>query len=109
MDVVDTARTLNRRAAREGWYQVCDPTLGFADSFYDPLLNLWRNKACGNSIPRRSVLTPRDLKDVLRHILVLERVSRNPSRYKFRLVGTGLYQMAPGEQTGKMIDEIVPP
>jgi hypothetical protein len=60
-------------------------------------------------MPRRSQFTARDLKDVLRNIFVLERIAQNPSRYKFRLVGTGLYQMAPGEQTGKMIEETLPP
>lgn len=108
MTIIDTAKALNQRAAREKWYHVCDPTLAFTGPFCDSLLDLWRAKANGHPIPRRSAISPRDLKDVLRHILVLERVSQNPSRYKFRLVGTGLYQMA-GELTGKMVDEIVPP
>jgi hypothetical protein len=51
---------------------------------------------------------PRDLKDVLRSIVMLERTEQNPSRYRVRLVGTGLTDLA-GDRTGKMIDEIVPP
>jgi hypothetical protein len=71
------------------------------------LLDLWRAKAGAREMPVRSDMTPRDLKTLLRNILVLERVSREPSRYKFRLVGTGLHNMA-GELTGKMVDEVVP-
>lgn len=53
-------------------------------------------------------MTPRDLKEVLRHLLVLERVSQNPSSYRFRLVGTGLTGMA-GDITGKMVEDVVAP
>jgi hypothetical protein len=109
MDVLSAAKELNQRAAREKWYYYCDPSLAFVDSFHDPLLKLWRAKAGTCAMPRRSQFTARDLKDVLRNIVVFERVARDPSRYKFRLVGTGLYQMAPGEQTGKMIEETLPP
>ena len=109
MDVLAAVKELNQKAAREKWYCYCDPTLAFADSFHDPLLKLWRTKAAGRAMPRRSELTARDLKDVLRHLVVFERVAQNPSHYKFRLVGTGLYQMAPGEVTGKTFEEALPP
>lgn len=107
-DVIAAARALNQRAEREKWYHVCDPSLSFSDPSYGQLLDLWRDKARGRPMPARSDISPRDLKDILRHVLVLERVSQNPSRYRFRLVGTGLTQMA-GELTGKMVDEVVPP
>jgi hypothetical protein len=108
MNIIDTVKALNQRAAREKWYHVCDPTLAFSDSHYDSLLSLWHAKANGEAMPRRSAITARDIKDVLRHILLLERISKNPSRYKFRLVGTGLHQLA-GEWTGKLVEELVPP
>ncbi len=108
MNVLDAAKALNQRALRENWYHVCDPGLSFSEARYDQLLELWRRKSGGRAMPARSEITPRDLKDILRDVLLLERVSQNPSRYKFRLVGTGLYDMA-GELTGKMVDEIVPP
>ena len=53
-------------------------------------------------------MTLRDLKDILRHLLVLERVSLVPSRYRFRLVGTSLAEMG-GDRTGRMVEEFVPP
>ena len=108
MNVFAAARALNQRAAREKWYHLCDPTLAFSDPCYNQLLDLWRRKAGDRKMPARSEMTPRDLKDILRNILLVERVSQNPSHYKFRLVGTGLTHMA-GELTGKTIEEIVPP
>jgi hypothetical protein len=108
MNIAAAVKTLNEKAAREKWYHVCDPTLSFSDPSYDQLLELWRSKAGERKMPVRSDMTPRDLKTLLRNILVLERVSLGPSRYKFRLVGTGLHNMA-GELTGKMVDEVVAP
>ncbi len=110
MDVVAAARALNQRAARENWHHFCDTTLAFTDLAYTNLLDLWRTKAGERKMPKRSDMTPRDLKDVLRNLLVLERVSREPSRYRFRLVGTALTGMGTGgiDPTGKMIEEGLP-
>src|SRR5450432_2724166 len=65
MNVVATVRALNQRAAKEKWYHYCDPSLAFSDHSYDHLLGVWRTKAGGRRMPRRSALTPRDLKDIL--------------------------------------------
>lgn len=108
MNIESAVKALNQRSAQERWYHACDPTLAFSDSCYDELLALWRGKAGARSMPTRAEFSPRDLKNLLRNILILERVSQNPSRYKFRLLGTGLHSMA-GELTGKMVDEVVPP
>ena len=108
MNVLDAVTALNRRAAREHWYHVCDPNLAFSDPSYEKLLHLWRSKLGGRSMPRRSEITPRDLKDILRNILMFERIERCPSRYRVRLVGTSLTSLA-GDRTGKMIEEFVPP
>jgi hypothetical protein len=107
MDVLAAVKALNQKAAREKWYHYCDPSLAFSDPAHGTLLNLWRSKAGDRSMPKRSEMTLRDLKDVLRHLIVLERVERNPSRYRGRLIGTSLTSMA-GDQTGKMLDEVVP-
>lgn len=108
MDIAAAVKALNQRAAHEKWYQVCDPTLSFGDPYHEQLLGLWRAKAGTRAMPTRSEMTFRDLKDLLRNLLVFERVEQNPSRYKFRLFGTGLHSMT-GELTGKMVDEVVPP
>jgi hypothetical protein len=108
MNVLAAAKALNQKAAREKWYHVCDPSLAFNDPCYDQLLNLWRTKAGDRPMPKRSDMSLRDLKDLLKHLLVLERIDKAPSRYRVRLIGTGLTGMA-GDHTGKMIEEIVPP
>lgn len=108
MNVVAIAKALNQKAAKEKWYHYCDPTLAFSDSSYDQLLNLWKSKAAGRQMPRRSEITARDLKDVLRNIVIFERMQRNPSRYRWRLIGTSLTGMA-GDNTGKMFEETLPP
>lgn len=51
-------------------------------------------------MPSRSDITPRDMKDVLRNIVVFERLEQDPSRYMFRLIGTALTDVA-GHVTGK--------
>lgn len=108
MNVIEVAKVLNQRAVREKWYHYCDPTLAFSDPCYNELLDLWRIKAGDRRMPSRTDMTARELKSILRNILVIERVQRTPSRYRFRLVGTSLTSMA-GELTGRMVDEIVPP
>ncbi len=59
-------------------------------------------------MPSRSDITPRDLKDILRTVLLFERVSQNPSHYRWRLIGTGLTSIL-GENTGKTLEESLPP
>ena len=104
MDILAAAQALNRKAALEEWYQICDPTLAFSDDCYREMLELWRNKAGDRKMPRRTEMTLRDLKGVLRHLLILERMEQHPSRYRFRLIGTGMTGMA-GDQTGKMVED----
>jgi hypothetical protein len=108
MDVFAAARSLNQKAAREHWHHIVDPTLAFSDASYDQLLNLWRTKAGNRKMPRRSEITPRDLKDVLRHLLISERVSMDPSQYRWKLIGTSLTSIL-GEHTGKTFEESIPP
>lgn len=108
MNVLDSVKALNQRAAREHWHHACDPSLAFSDPSYEKLLALWRSKAGSRPMPHRSEMTLRDLKDVLRNLIVLERVAQTPSRYRARLIGTSLTAMA-GDRTGNMIEEVLPP
>lgn len=107
MDVVNAARNLNQKAAQQNWQHFVDPTLAFQDACYEPLLTLWRSKAGERKMPRRSDITPRDLKDFLRHVLLFERIDKNPSRFRWRLIGTSLTNVL-GEHTGKTFDETIP-
>ncbi|HWU56893.1 MAG TPA: PAS domain-containing protein [Rhizomicrobium sp.] len=106
--MLEAAKSLNQRAIRERWHYVCDPGLTFSDVSYEKLLQLWRSKAAGRPMPKRSEMTLRDLKDLLRHLIVLERVETMPSRYRVRLLGTSLTSMA-GDRTGEMLEQVLPP
>ena len=107
MNVIATAKALNQRAIKEKWYHYCDPSLAFSDASYNRLLDLWRSKKGDRRMPKRADMTPRDLKDILRNIVMFERVGRDPSRYRWRLIGTSLTHMA-GDNTGKMFEETLP-
>jgi hypothetical protein len=107
MNVITASKEFNRRAYQEKWYHCCDPALAFSDSYYDLLLGLWRAKNEVRAIPRRSDFTPRDLKDVLRNIVIFERFAGQPSRYRWRLIGTSLTHMA-GDNTGKSLEDTLP-
>jgi hypothetical protein len=107
MNVTVAAKAFNERAVRQKWHQRCDPTLSFADPPYNELLSLWRAKAGDHKMPLRSQMTPRDLKDYLRNIILGQREEKNPSRYRFRLIGTGLTQIV-GEHTGHRFEDSIP-
>jgi hypothetical protein len=107
MNVMAAAKALNQQAAREQWHHLCDPTLSFSAPIYDHLLSVWRNKAGARAMPLRSEITPRDLKDVLRHIVLFERDQQRRDRYSWRLVGTAAAEVL-GSHTGKTFEESVP-
>src|SRR5665213_1766365 len=108
MNVVAAATALNRKSAAQKWYYFCDPTLAFSDPFYKQFLSLWQSKAGGRPMPARSEMTPRDLKDFLRNIVVFQRDVDNPSHYTWRVIGTGVTEIL-GHNTGKTFEESVPP
>jgi hypothetical protein len=108
MNVQDVARALNQKAVRQNWHHLCDPTLAFSDPSYEQLLTLWRTKSDGGRLPRRSQIAPRDLKDILRNIVIFERIAQRPSQYRWRVIGTSLTDVL-GHNTGKTLEESVPP
>lgn len=108
MNVLAAAKELNQRAAAQKWYHFCDPTLAFTESCYERFLALWETKRGERDMPRRSEMTPRDLKDFLRNIVMFQRVSEDPSRYSWRIIGTGVTEIL-GHNTGKTFEETVPP
>ncbi len=107
MNVIAAARTLNQKAAQQKWHHFCDPMLAFQDPFYLQFLSLWKAKVGDRAMPTRTEMTPRDLKDFLRNIVVFQRNAANPSRYSWRVIGTGLTEIL-GHNTGKGLEESVP-
>ncbi len=108
MDVSAAAKAYNQKAMRENWYYFCDPSLSFTSPMYDRLLETWRLKANGRAMPARSDMTARDLKEVLRSIVLVERDVQNPKRFSWRLAGQTVTEVL-GSHTGKTFDECVPP
>ncbi len=108
MNVARIAKEYNERAVKQNWHQRCDPTLSFTEPSCRQLLSIWRAKAGERKIPMRSDLTPRDLKDYLKNIVLGQREETNPSRYRFRLIGTGLTNVL-GEHTGRLFEESIAP
>jgi hypothetical protein len=107
MNVLAAARALNQKAAQQKWHHFCDPTLAFNDPLYIQFLSLWRRKSGTRTMPMRSEMTPRDLKDFLRDIVIFQRDATNPSRYSWRIIGTKVTEVA-GHQTGKTFEESIP-
>jgi hypothetical protein len=108
MNIMAAAREHNRKAVQQNWHHFCDPTLSFTTSRYSQLIDIWRDKAGGRKMPSRSQLTARDLKDFLRDIVLFQREAENPSRYTWRLIGTGVTPIL-GHHTGRSFEESVPP
>lgn len=107
MNVFAAAKALNQKAVQENWHHFCDPTLSFTDPAHLQLLSLWKSKLGDRPMPMRSEITPRDLKDMLRNIVTFQRDSENPSRYSWRLIGTGITHIL-GHNTGKTFEETIP-
>lgn len=108
MKVAEAARALNQKAAQQKWHHFCDPGLAFGDPVYVQFLEVWRARAGEQEMPSRSQITPRDLKDFLRNIVIFEREDINPSRFRWRVIGTGITEVL-GHNTGKTFEETVPP
>lgn len=108
MNVMAAAKAHNQRAVQLHWNHFCDPTLAFSTSRYGELISIWRKKAGDRTMPTRSEMTPRDLKDFLRDLVIIQRDSQNPSHYSWRLVGTGLTEILGHGNTGKSFEDSVP-
>src|ERR1700689_3000696 len=100
MNVITAAKAHNRKAIQQNWHHFCDPTLSFSMPRYGQLLSIWHAKAGGRKMPSRSEMTARDLKDFLRNILLVQRETKNPSHYRWRLAGTSVTEIL-GNHTGK--------
>jgi hypothetical protein len=109
MDVMALAKAHNQRAVQQDWHHFCDPTLAFTLPRYNQLIELWRAKADGRRLPRRSSLTPRDLKEFLRDILLFQRLSTHPSHYIWRLVGTSVSEIVGHHNPGETFEATFSP
>jgi hypothetical protein len=95
----------NARAQALGWAAYADPTQSFDRPNFLSLLQLWRELAAGESLPRRDSFTPRLLKAFLPDIGLFERVDKD--RWRARLLGSRFARVY-GEFSGKFFDEVMP-
>ncbi len=69
------------------------------------LYSYWRNKAQGRGMPSRTDICPKDFVALLPTISLID-VEESPRRYRFRLVGTELWNIYQREITGSFVDEL---
>lgn len=108
MNVIASAKAFNQRAVSQKWHQACDPTLAFSDPYYSKLLAIWREKSGTRAMPARSQMTARDLKDYLRHVIIIQREEQGIPHYRWRLIGTSVTEIV-GHNTGKLLEDCIPP
>ena len=106
MEKVSPSDAYNARAQAQGWAAYADPTQSFDRPNFLYLLQLWRDSAVGEDLPRRAAFTPRQLKAFLPDIGLFERVDAD-GRWRARLLGTRFARVY-GEFSGKFFDEIMP-
>jgi hypothetical protein len=108
MEIRAAIDAFNAQSTAEGWEQLCDPALGFAHRDYHAVIALWTAQAGARALPARADMTARVLKTYLPNIAIKERVACDPSRYRWRLMGTRVAQVI-GERTGKFAEENASP
>jgi hypothetical protein len=99
----------NQAAADSGWASRCFSDLAFSRCELAAVAALWHAKADGRAMPARSDLDARLLKPYLTNMTILERVTDDAGRKRFRprLHGTGLTHFA-GDGTGRFIEDQIP-
>ena len=86
------------------WVQI-DPGLGFEDPRMVELLDYWRRKRGGRTMPSRADIDPIDLKAHLGNLCLID-VEQNPLRMRYRLIGSNITQKMGRDATGRYYDEI---
>lgn len=105
---LDPLTSLNAKAEALGWQVRWSVATRFKHPELNKLLALWYEKAA-YGFPRRADFSLRQLKSVLPDVSIVERVdTKSGPRYRVCLVGTAIAQSF-GEQTGKYLEDFVPP
>lgn len=104
----DLVEAVNAQAHEQGWPARVDPTLAFESPALAFFVQTWRDHLHGRTMPSRSDLSARTMRNHLGRLMLFERVEGPTGRrYRVRLMGTGLNQVW-GDMTGKFIDEVIP-
>lgn len=71
------------------------------------LFDYWRSIHPEDGLPGRRHFDPMDIPQLLGNIWLLD-VTRDPLRFRFRLVGTEIVKFTGRDPTGKWLDEVYP-
>lgn len=87
-----------------------DPNSSSADLGEIPIfarsLAYWNTLHQDGRLPARSDIRPRDIIDILPHIVLNDVIPGPPVRYRYRLVGTRVTEYYGFDPTGRMFDEV---
>lgn len=77
---------------------------------FGEIFDYWRRKAPADRLPGRQHLDPVEIPQLLRHIALYD-VIIGPAgqRFRARLVGTGAAEALGADNTGRFVDDIMPP
>jgi hypothetical protein len=106
MENVSPSDAYNACAQARGWAAYADPTQSFDRPNFLSLIQLWRDLAAGETLPRRDSFTPRLLKAFLPDIGLFDRIDAD-GRWRGRLLGTRFARVY-GDFSGKFFDEVMP-
>lgn len=70
-------------------------------------LDYWERKRAGQPMPGRQDIDPVEMHDFLSRVTLAD-VERNPMRFRYRVCGTGVCHVHPGDATGLWADELLP-
>lgn len=71
------------------------------------LYDYWRSKCPAEGLPRRSDIDPVEIGPLL-HDIFLVAVEREPLRFRFRLLGSGITTVSRPNVLGRTMDEVYP-
>lgn len=72
------------------------------------MLAYWTRKRGSHAMPGRQDVDPVEIPDFLPRVMLAD-VERNPTRFRYRVSGTGVCHVHPGDATGLRADQLQPP
>jgi len=82
------------------------PQLPITDQRLEDVLDYWRRKGSGGSLPSRGDIDPIEIPKLLPELMLVDVLPSG--RYRYRLIGTGNTQEHGINATGRFLDEVLP-
>ena len=88
---------------------VCDPAQDLPlFPGLKPALDYWESKRAGRRLPGRDDIDPAEMIDFLPRVMLAD-VEHEPLRFRYRVCGTGICHVHPGDPTYLTADQLQPP